>query len=148
MRLMTVLALSVIAASAQRNVANEQRTVKVAISYFHSVLMRTSVRPHYPAEAISKKKEGVAVAAIALDTRGNLEFCRILQAPDKAIGTALEQAVSRWTFNPMIVRGQPVRVLSKVIFYFKIVGGMGIVVDPIAESRSGETLYSAPTGRQ
>jgi TonB family protein len=88
--------------------------------------------PDYPAASVARKTAGVAVAAFTSDTSGKVASVTILEAPDDAIAAAVRAAVERWQIPPVTVRGvsQPHGHFGKLTFYFRIVGGKGVVSHP------------------
>ena len=103
--------------------------------------------PIYPESSLREGKEGVAVAAIVADRDGRVEDVELLEAPDEAIGRAVQEALVQWTFHPGRVpaeafhppgdalvddRGTRVnaRIASRMTFYFRILNGGGVVLNP------------------
>lgn len=90
--------------------------------------------PKYPPDSVQRGSEGVAVASIATGLDGRVESVRVLQAPDDDIGHAVRAALEQWTFGTYysLVDGQriPMRIESRMTFYFRIVGGAGVVLNP------------------
>ena len=87
---------------------------------------RTAPLPDYPVDALAKQRSGVAVASIAVGEDGHTASADILEAPDAAIGTAVKQALSKWTFIPL---PQAIRQAT-LTFYFQINAGRGRVLNP------------------
>src|SRR5688572_18184094 len=56
------------------------------------------VMPGFPEEAIKAKAQGVAVARVRLDEKGEIHSLEILQAPHESIARATADAVKNWAF--------------------------------------------------
>lgn len=98
--------------------------------------------PTYPASSLRSGREGVAVASIVAGRDGQVETIELLQAPDEAIGRAVEEALEQWTFTPgRAPLGDggslvDVRIESRLTFYFRIVDGTGVVLSPAEAMQS------------
>ena len=92
--------------------------------------------PEYPSGSIRRGSEGVAVAAIVAGRDGRVESVELLQAPDEEIGQAVRTALEQWTFTPgrapveYYGEGVNIRIQSRMTFYFRIVDGAGVVLEP------------------
>jgi TonB family protein len=79
------------------------------------------VMPSYPEDALKKRQQGVAVAELEYDAKGDVVSSSILEAPSKSIGDAVISAVRQWKFVPSKKQdGTPVSVRGKLTFYFEI----------------------------
>jgi TonB family protein len=92
----------------------------------------SKIRPIYPHDALKESITGVAVAQIHLTVEGRVETVNILQAPSPSIGQAVKSAVIQWRFQPNNgSNGEPPLLVSgKLVFYFEIRGGKGVVLFP------------------
>ena len=92
--------------------------------------------PTYPTSSLREGKEGVAVASIVAGRDGRVEFVELLEAPDEQIGRAVQGALEQWTFHPGRAPAgdsggwDNVRIQSRMTFYFRIVDGAGVVLNP------------------
>ncbi|HET8671560.1 MAG TPA: energy transducer TonB [Candidatus Saccharimonadales bacterium] len=77
-----------------------------------------SVMPKYPNAAKKKSINGVAVAQISVDESGQVTNVEILEAPHPSIGDAVKEALYKWRFAPVTVKGKPWKVRGKMTFYF------------------------------
>jgi TonB family protein len=109
--------------------ANSQSVIKVAELSLRKAATRV-VMPEFPPEAIKRRVSGVAVIRILYDENGEVIKTKVLEAPDLLTGNAVLAAVKQWQFQPQKVNGEPVRIKSKLTFYFVIEGGIGRVVNP------------------
>jgi TonB family protein len=105
------------------------------IGFSEMVLRVFAVRapmPVYPAESLSRGVSGVVVISLATDAAGRVSTVAVLQAPDAAIGAAVDRAVREWTFSPAQISGRAEQsgVRGKLTFYFRIEGGRGRVLNP------------------
>lgn len=90
------------------------------------------VRPAYPQDALRKKETGVAVARIHLSLEGAVEHVEILEAPSASIGNSVKQALVQSRFESTDGRNGdgPVKFSGKLVFYFEIQDGRGVVLYP------------------
>ena len=90
-----------------------------------------TVMPDFPAESKRHQAKGVAVAEFEVGAQGDVIKLTILQAPDDLTGKAVADAVRQWTFPPPLINNKPVRVVSKLTFYFVLeADGTGHVDNP------------------
>jgi TonB family protein len=97
-------------------------------------LRRSAIRkvmPIFPAEAIKANTQGVTVAEIRLDEKGELSSVQILQAPHESIARATADAVKQWAFYfDLSKEKEPICLRGKLTFYFVIENGTPYVRDP------------------
>jgi outer membrane biosynthesis protein TonB len=88
--------------------------------------------PVYPLSSISVGHEGRAVVKVVVSEAGYPLSVEVLEA--------VAEAVSLWRFRPFLLQGRkdPVRAESRLVFYFRIVGGKPRVVDAALRSRDQE----------
>lgn len=98
--------------------------------------------PVYPVRAVNTGAEGVAVASIVTATDGRVESVELLQAPDEETGREVVEALQAWVFHPLRAptgengEMEANRAESRVTFYFRIVDGVGVVLNPAADMSS------------
>jgi TonB family protein len=88
------------------------------------------VMPPYPRDAEAGGTTGVVVAQIVVSEEGAVAEASVLQAPADSIKKAVPEAIRQWRFKPQTVGGAPVRVHSKLTFYYLIDHGKGVVRNP------------------
>ena len=117
--------------------------------------------PIYPESSLRKGEEGVAVASIVADRDGRVEVVELLEAPDEAIGRAVQEALEQWTFYPGRAPAEAfhppggvperergtrvnVRIRSRMTFYFRILSGGGAVLNPadVASAVAAEDVWN------
>ena len=91
-----------------------------------------TVMPSYPAEALRKREQGVAVVELQYDAKGEVVNVSVLESPSRSIGDAVVTALKQWKFVPSKKQdGTPVSVRGKLTFYFEINNeGKGLVQNP------------------
>jgi TonB family protein len=91
-----------------------------------------TVMPAYPAEALKKHQQGVAVVELQFDGKGEITRVAVLEAPAASINEAVAAAVKQWKFTPSKrADGRPVNIRGKLTFYFEIdKDGKGRVQNP------------------
>jgi len=90
-----------------------------------------TVMPSYPEEALKKREQGVAVAELQYDAKGDVVNTTVLETPSKSIGDAVVVAIKQWKFVPSKKQdGTAVSVRGKLTFYFEIDKGKGWVQNP------------------
>jgi TonB family protein len=97
-------------------------------------LRRLAIRkviPVFPEDAIKAKAQGVAVANVRLDERGEISAVEILQAPHESIARATADAVRNWAFYfDLKKEKKPLCISGKLTFYFVVENGTPSVRDP------------------
>lgn len=89
------------------------------------------VMPVFPEEAIKANAQGVTVAQIRLDGKGEISSIEILQSPHESIARATTEAVKNWTFYfDSKKEEKPICLSGKLTFYFVIENGAAHVRDP------------------
>jgi TonB family protein len=92
------------------------------------------ILPDYPLSSYKANHTGVAVVEVTVSATGKVTQTKVLESPDKPIADAVEAAVKRWSFHPLLVAGKPEVMKSRLIFYFRVVDHKSSVVDAIAEN--------------
>lgn len=93
-------------------------------------LAKTVAIPKYPAVSKRRGKNGVAVSDVSVDEKGNVTQIEVIEAPDEEIKCSVAEAIKRWKFLPANAEGKPVRLRSKLTFYFLLEGGRARVESP------------------
>ena len=76
--------------------------------------MRTkSVAPAYPAEAKQNRVQGSVVLETIIGKAGNVESVTVLSGPEELRESAIT-AVSQWEYQPTLLNGEPVTVITNV----------------------------------
>lgn len=88
------------------------------------------VMPPYPRDAEAGRITGAVVAQIVVSEEGTVAEASVLQAPADSIKKVVPGAIRQWRFKPQTVGGAPVRVHSKLTFYYLIDHGKGVVRNP------------------
>jgi TonB family protein len=73
----------------------------------------------YPAEAIDKKIEGEVVASFAVSEVGDVTGERAFKC-DPVLCQAVQDAISKWKFRPVMNAGHPIVVFGKASFRFAL----------------------------
>ena len=112
--------------------SSDEGTVTVALSELNlRKAALVSVLPEYPKTAMKNHVEGVLVAQITVDEKGNISKIVILDTPAASIGKSAAQAIYQWRFQPFIIDGHAVNITGKLTFYFRIDHQKAIVLNPI-----------------
>lgn len=120
-----------------RETQTAPKIVKFAEPTLRSMTLSTPM-PQYPRSSLLASVSGVAVAGVVVGADGHVERVDILQAPDAAIGAALRDALLTWTFRPLPAApgsNERLRMQGKLVFYFTIVAGKGVITTPAAATR-------------
>lgn len=75
--------------------------------------------PDYPPLAQRARVEGVVRLEAVIATDGTIQNLRALSGHPLLVGAALE-AVSRWRYQPTLLNGEPVEVLTEIDVTFKL----------------------------
>ena len=103
--------------------------VEVGVSPSRLLDMAVSrVMPEYPSASLAKGVEGVVVSQVFV-ANGRIQRVDLLQAPNEEIGVRVREALMKWVFKNDLRApdGAPAMVRSKVMIYFGIRNGKGIV---------------------
>lgn len=99
-----------------------------------SLLRKNAIKksmPIFPRESKRRGSKGPAVVSVEINEAGELTGATVLQAPDAFISKAVHMAIYNWRFRPVrLIGGKPVRIKSKLTFYFLYVDGKPRVQDP------------------
>ena len=130
------------------SVVSGQQTPRVGISGNNLSKMAVhTVLPTYPKPSLQARREGVVVAQVLVGPDGKMRTVDVLQAPHEEIGRATRDALMQWTFRTTLRTpdGKPTNIRSKLIFYFTIKDGKGLVLTPqqMTESRRTEERTAA-----
>jgi TonB family C-terminal domain len=82
----------------------------------------SAIQPHYPADAITNKQEGMVVLKILVGVDGtprNVEVDPVTHAAPSLIKAASDTAM-QWHFNPMMKNGKPVEGYARVPVKFSL----------------------------
>jgi len=80
----------------------------------------TKVPPIYPPSAKFTRTSGTVLLQVLIGKDGHIHGLRILQSPDPALTVAALEAVQQWVYQPYLLNGEPVDVLTKVTVNFRI----------------------------
>jgi TonB family protein len=83
------------------------------------------VAPVYPAEAQSKRIEGVVILELTIDPAGKVTMVNVLRSIP-ALDQAAVDAVRQWEFAPTLLNGKPTAVTMDVSLTFSLAPG-GVV---------------------
>jgi TonB family protein len=103
-----------------------------------------TVTPSYPEEAIAAGAQGLVIAAVRFDEKGDLIKITVLQSPHSAITEAVIQAVKEWKLgkNHKIDYGRPGHIQGELRFHFILENGTGRVEGPTDdELKTQSKLY-------
>lgn len=146
-RLDLVSGACLLAASAALLTTNQRSVSRGPYASMHESTLRrlatATLRPEYPQQAVSHAIGGVAVAEVWVRADGSeIDRIEVVQAPSRAIATAVRDAVRRWHFRRLLI--DPLQeswhVQSRLTFYFDV--RTGTVRDPEEQAalvtRSGD----------
>jgi TonB family protein len=71
---------------------------------------RNKVQPEFPPEIVAKNLGRIMVVYGEITSEGKVERLRIIQSPNPLLNQAALEAVSKWTFRPAEMNGQPAAV--------------------------------------
>jgi TonB family protein len=75
--------------------------------------------PAYPNRALIQGWEATLTADVFISAEGVVERIRFIET-DKNFEDTVKKAVTKWTFQPYLVGGQPVGTYTKMKFAFKL----------------------------
>jgi TonB family protein len=116
----------------------------------------TQVKPHYPDALRRANVEGSVVARLRVDAEGNVRGISIRRSPHELLSDAVEEALWKWKYRPMMKDGKPVGFTTQFEINFRLrdespeVGGYGVpppsaeeVAKYVAMQEGVETFRSA-----
>ncbi len=84
-------------------------------------LMRdTQVEPTYPQEAKDKGIEGLVVLGATLSADGVPTDLTVVSSPDDSLSKAAIEAVRQWRYQPTLLNGEPVEVVTTIAVDFRM----------------------------
>lgn len=72
------------------------------------------VPPKYPADAKAEKVQGIVRLKVRINQEGFVAETEIEQSPDDRLSASAQEAVSQWVYEPTLLNGKPVEVLTVV----------------------------------
>ncbi|HKN83583.1 MAG TPA: energy transducer TonB, partial [Pyrinomonadaceae bacterium] len=111
-------------------VQNKERVVRVGEDGIRRSAAKSTM-PEYPRDAVKDGKQGVAVAELQYDGKGDVTEANIIEAPATIVGQSVIDAIKQWKFRPSTLNGEPISVRGKLTFYFVLdKDGKGRVENP------------------
>ena len=121
---------------------SSSRTTEVGVGPSNlQALVISQVIPKYPPGSLAKKIQGVVVTQVYVGPTGRIDRFEVLQAPDPETSRAVGDALMQWVFKPVAAPdGTPAVVRSKIMIYFAIRDGRGLVLTApeMAKLRAGD----------
>lgn len=77
-------------------------------------------QPAYPEGAKSRGAQGVVVLEASIATDGRVENVKVVNSPDDELAKAALDAVSQWRYQPTLLNGDPVEVITTVEVNFTL----------------------------
>ncbi len=115
-------------------ISQSSKTLRITEISLRSLAIKTEM-PGFPEDSRKRGARGVSVAELDLDEQGNVADVRVIEAPDESIKAAVLDAVRRWKFRPSTVNGEPIRIRSKLTFYYVNKKGKARVKNPRSVGR-------------
>ena len=84
-----------------------------------SLVVVSKVQPVYPEEAKKDKVTGSVVLAATIGKDGTVEKLRVVSGPS-ALQRAAIDAVKQWRYQPTLLNGEPIDVLTTITVDFKL----------------------------
>ena len=78
------------------------------------------VNPIYPEEAKKSLVQGVVVLEITTDEEGNVAKVAVMRSDSSLLNQAAIDAVKQWKYEPMMSKGNPVRLSFNVTLTFRL----------------------------
>ena len=77
------------------------------------------MRPVYPADAQSKRIQGLVIIEATIGTDGRVRDTRVLRSV-AMLDDAAVSAVRQWEYEPTLLNGKPVAVIMTVTVNFRL----------------------------
>lgn len=82
--------------------------------------MRNQVPVHYPQSAKDDRIEGTVFLQAVVLMDGTIGSLEVLSAPSPVLATAATDAVRQWTYEPTLLNGKPIEVITKINVNFTL----------------------------
>lgn len=79
------------------------------------------VRPVYPESARQQDVQGTVTLEAVISKRGIPLSVKVLASPNPALATAARDAVQQWRYQPTLLNGQPIEVVTTISLLFRLV---------------------------
>lgn len=79
-----------------------------------------SVKPEYPANALTAGTTGTVLLRAVISTSGDLLGLSVINTADAELAKAATDAVSQWKYQPTLLNGVPVEVVTTIAVNFKL----------------------------
>jgi len=80
----------------------------------------TMKKPDYPPSARAKGIQGVVLLQAVISKEGVPLGLKVISSPDPALSQAAEDAVHEWRYEPTLLNGQPIEVVTTVAVRFQL----------------------------
>ena len=80
----------------------------------------TMKKPEYPEAARAKGIEGVVLLQAVISTDGEPLSLKVISSPDPSLSKAAEDAVHQWRYEPTLLNGVPIEVVTNVAVRFHL----------------------------
>jgi TonB family protein len=85
-----------------------------------SVKIINKARIVYPAEAKQQGIQGTVFLKAVISKEGTVLSLQVLSAPHKSLADAALEGVKQWTYQPTLLNGNPVEVVTRVFVNFTL----------------------------
>jgi TonB family protein len=98
-----------------------QRKIRISGAVTAAKLIKdTQVSPNYPQEAKDKGIEGAVVLEATLSADGVPTDLTVVSSPDDSLSQAAMDAVRQWRYQPTLLNGEPVEVVTTIAVDFRL----------------------------
>jgi TonB family protein len=87
-----------------------------------SLVVHKTVDPLFPLSQIDKQRTGYVRIVISVSREGVLNDYMVVAYSRKAFAKSVEDVIRKWTFEPAMLNGQPVSVISELNIEFEATG--------------------------
>jgi protein TonB len=77
-------------------------------------------KPIYPASAESAGIQGTVLLRAIIGTDGTIMGLTVSSSPDPALSEAAVEAARQWRYQPTLLNGQPVEVVTTISVNFRL----------------------------
>src|SRR5262249_33182221 len=97
----------------------EQRRIRVG-GNVQAAKMLSATRPVYPPAAQAGGLQGRVLLQAVITTAGSISGLSVLSSPDQSLTDAAMDAVRQWQYEPTLLNGQPVEVITTIAVNFRL----------------------------
>lgn len=119
-----VTALAVPGATARSEEPKRPQRIRVG-GLVQATKLVHMVHPAYPEDARKRGVQGVVLLQAVISLKGEPLSLKVINSPDPELSHAATDAVKQWRYEPTLLNGEPIEVVTTIAVGFHLVQGQG-----------------------